>query len=81
MCDEIINAMDIVSTNVTDTISTNIKSNVAINSGDKRVRYKMDCCILHKFSVVIMLLLTVAIICHHYTKYRSKQKRVGPPTI
>ena len=39
--------MDSVSTNVTSIISTNVKSTMLINSDDKKVRYKMDCHILH----------------------------------
>ena len=34
--DEIINATDIVSTNVANTISTNIMSTVSVNSDDKK---------------------------------------------
>ena len=41
-CDEIISVMDIVST-MTNTIATN----VSINSDSKKVRYKIDCYILH----------------------------------
>ena len=36
MQDEIINATDIVSTNVANTISTNIMSTVSVNSDDKK---------------------------------------------
>ena len=41
----------------------------------------MDCHILHTLLLVILLLLTIAIICHHYTKHRSKQKRIGALTM
>ena len=36
MQDEIINATDIVSTNVANTISSNIMSTVSVNSDDKK---------------------------------------------
>ena len=61
-------------TNVTNTLPTNVTSTVSINSDDKKLRYKMDCYILQVFLSVIILLFIVAIICYHYTKYRSKQK-------
>ena len=43
--DEIIYLMVIASTKITNTASTN----VSINSGDKNVRYKIDCYIFHSF--------------------------------
>lgn len=64
MCLEIINATDSASTSMTNTI--------LINSADKKVRYKkniykiykIDCYILHTFSMVILLLI-IAIIWYH----------------
>ena len=56
MCLEIINAADSASTSMTNTI--------LINSADKKVRYKIDCYILHTFSLVILLLI-IAIIWYH----------------
>ena len=41
----------------------------------------MDCYILHTFFPVTMLPVIIAIICYHYTKNRSKQKRIGALTI
>ena len=35
----------------------------------------MDCYILHTALLVIILLFIFAIICHHYSKQRSKQKK------
>ena len=67
VCDEVIHVIDIVSTNVTSTIS--------INSEDKKVRYKMDCYILHTVLLVIILLFMISIICYHYAKHRSKLKK------
>ena len=64
--DEIISVMDTVSTEMTNTIATN----VSINSDDKKVRYKINCYILHTILVVIILLLTVTVICCHYAKHR-----------
>ena len=73
VCDEIINAIDNTSTNVTNTIPTimtkslsiNVTSAVSINSGDKKTSYKVDCYILHTFLLVITLLLIIAIIYYH----------------
>ena len=75
--DEIILVMDIASTKNTNIIATN----VSINSDDKKVRYKIDCYILHTVLVVIMLLLIITIICYHYSKQRTKQKGIDALTI
>ena len=53
VCDEILSVMDIVSTKMTNTIATN----VSINCHSKKVRYKIDCYILHTVLLVIILLL------------------------
>ena len=68
-CYEFIHVMDIVSTKVTNTIATN----VSIHSDSKKVRYKLDCYIVHTVLLVIILLLIVFIICYLYAKHRSKQ--------
>ena len=89
VCDEIINATDSVSKNLTNiiptnminTISTNIPSAVLINSDDNKWRYKMNCNILHMFWMMTILLFTIAIICYHYAKHSSKQKTIGTLTI
>ena len=81
VCDENINVMDSVSTNMTNKLSTNVASTVSIKFDGKKVRYKMDYYILHKALLVIILLLIIAITCYHYTKHRSKQKRIGAITI
>ena len=44
--DEVISVTYSVSTNVTNTISTNVRSIVYVNSGDKKLIYQMDCCII-----------------------------------
>ena len=80
MCDEIINVTDSASTNVintilrnmTNTISINVMSTVSKNSDDKKVRYKIDCCILHTVLLVIISLYIITIIRYHYVKHRSK---------
>ena len=54
-CDDIIHAMVIESTKITNTTSTN----VSINSGDKKVRYKIDCYIFHTVLLLIILLLII----------------------
>ena len=64
VCDEIINATNSVPTNVTSIISANVANTkaknvictVSINSDDKKVRYKMDCYILHTVLLAIILL-------------------------
>ena len=76
VCDEIINATDNVSTNVTNTIPTNFMSIVSTNVHSKKVGYKMDCYILHTVLLVTILLFIIAIICYHYAKHRSKLKNV-----
>ena len=84
VCDGIINATDSVSTNVTNaipanmtnTMSTNVTSTVAITSDDKKVKYKIDCYILYKVLLVIILLIIMPIICYPYVKHGSKQKNV-----
>ena len=63
MCDEIING----SANVMSTASSNFH---------KKVRYKMDCYILHTVLLVIILLLIIAIICYHYVRHMSKLKNI-----
>ena len=79
LCDEIINVADSVSTNVTNAVPTNATPTVSINSDDKKVKYKMHCHILHKLllEIIILSIFIIAIICYHYTKHRSKQKRIG----
>ena len=69
--------MHIVSIKVADTIATN----VSINSDSKKVRYKINCYILHTVLLVIILLLIITIICYHYAKHRSKQKGIDALTI
>ena len=75
-CDEIISVMDIASTKMTNTIATN----VSINSDGRKVRYEIDCYILHSLLVIILLLI-ITIICYHYAKHKSKQKSIDALTI
>ena len=77
MCDEIISVLDIVSIKMTNTIAPN----VSINCHTKKVRYKIDCYILHTILLAIILLLIITIICNHYAKHRSKQKSINAQTI
>ena len=72
--DEIISAMDIISTKIT------IATNVSINFDDKKVKYKNDCNILHTVLLVIIFLLKITIICYHYAKHSSKQKGINALT-
>ena len=69
-CDEIISVMDIVSTKMTNTIETN----VSMNSDDKRVRYKIDCYILHSFISDHATIDNYNYLLS-YAKHRSKQKK------
>ena len=57
--DEIIIAMDIVSTKMTITITTNVTSTASINCHSEKVR---DCYNLHTVLLVIILLLIITII-------------------
>ena len=62
--------MGIISTNVVNTTSTNVST----NSDGKKVRNRMDCYILQRVLLMIILLFIIAIICYHYGKHRSKLK-------
>ena len=48
-----------------------IATNVSINFQTNKVRYKIDCYILHTVSLVIVLPLIIAIICYHYAKHEN----------
>ena len=63
--------MDIVLIKMANTIATNM----LIIFNNKKVRYKIDCCILHT------LLLIIIIICYDYAKHRSKQEGIDALTI
>ena len=76
-CYEIISVMDAVSRKTTNSIATN----VSVNFDDKKVRYNIDCYILHTVLLVIILLLTITVICYHYVENRSKQRSVDARTI
>ena len=58
--DEILNGSDSVSANITSTVSTDFHN--------KKVRYKMDCYILHAVLLLTILLFITAVICYPYTK-------------
>ena len=60
-------------TNVTAT-------NGSKNSDDKKVRYKLDCYILHTVLLVIILLLIITIICYHCAKHKSNKESIGALT-
>ena len=47
----------------------------------KKVRYKIDCYILHTVSLAIIILLIIAIICYHHAQHRSRQTPFGLLTI
>ena len=65
--DEIITAMDIVSTKVT--IATNVTSTASINCHSIKVR---DCYILQTVLLEIkLLLIIIIIICYHYVKQKG----------
>ena len=73
--------MDMVSTKMTNTIATKATSTVSINCHSKKVRYKIDCYILHTDLFAIILLLIITIICYHFAKRKSKQKDIDALTI
>ena len=47
---------------MTNTVTTNVISTMSTNSEYKKVRYKMDCFILHTLLLVIISLFIIAII-------------------
>ena len=54
MCDQVIYVIDIVLTNVTNTVAKDmtrfVPTNVMSTFDDRKVRYKIDCYILHTVS-------------------------------
>ena len=73
-CDKIVSVMGgTVSMIITNTIA----ANVSINSDVEKVRYKIDCYILHTVLLGIILLLIITMIWYHY----AKQKVVNSLTI
>ena len=62
---------------MTNTVATDL----SINSDDKKVRYKIDCYILHTVLLAIMLILINTIICNHCAKHRAKQKSIDAQTM
>ena len=73
--DEIIYVMNTTSTKKTNTVA----ANMSINHYDKKVRYKIDCYILHTVLFAIIFLMITTIICYHYA--RKIQKRIEVLTI
>ena len=78
------NSTDSGSANVTNTVVTNVTRTMPVNSDDKKVRYKIYCCVLHTFLLVIVLLFIllyildcVTIMWYHYRKHRSKEIHTG----
>ena len=78
------NSTDSGSANVTNTVLTNVTRTMPVNSDDKKVIYKIYCCVLHTFLLVIVLLFIllyildcVTIMWYHYRKHRSKEIRTG----
>ena len=71
VCDEIINVLDKVSTNLANNIPTNVTSTTSINSDNEKVRHRMDCYI-HTISLVIIslfiLLVAISVDCYYYTR-------------
>ena len=70
-CDAIVNAEDSVLTNG----SAYVMSTVSTYFHNNKERYRMDCYILYTVILMIILLFIIAIICLHYAKHRSKQKK------
>ena len=67
-CDEVIIAMDNLSTKTTNTIATNVTSTASINCHSIKVR---ESYILHTVLLAIILLLIIIIICYHYAKQKG----------
>ena len=68
--------MDIVSTKMTNTTSANVMSTALINCHNKKVRYKIDCYILHTVLLQIILLLIITFIYYHYANHKSETKKL-----
>ena len=49
---------------------------IPINSDNKKLRYKMSCCVLHTVLLVIILLFIIINICFYYIKHMSTQKNI-----
>ena len=56
-----------------------IKKNDTTSVSIKKVRYKIDCYILHTVLAIILLLI-ITVFCYYYAKHRSKQKSVNAMT-
>ena len=67
-CEEIIIAMDNLSTNKKNTVPINVTSTVSKNRHSKKVG---DFYILHKILLVIILLFIITVICYHYAKQKG----------
>ena len=65
---------------MTNTLSTDMTSTVSVNSDGEKVRYKMDCHVLHMVLIVIYYYLH-SLLFPIIIQNRSKQKRIGALTI
>ena len=67
-CDEIIYVMNTASTKKANTVA----ANMTINHYDKKVRYKIDCYILHTvlfaiiFTIIIIIIIIIIIDNYYY---------------
>ena len=68
-CDEATSVMDIASTKKTNTIATNASIS-CMSCYNEKVRYNIDCYILHAVLLAIILLLII-IVCYYYTKRKK----------
>ena len=50
---------------VSCSVTMNAANTASINSDGETIRYKMDCYILHKILLVVILLFIIVIICYH----------------
>ena len=57
-----------------------IQINVSTNSDNKKLRYKIECYMLHTILLVRILLLMITITLYHYGKHRSKEKDINAQT-
>ena len=58
-----------------------IATDVSINFDCKKVRYQIDCYILHSFTSDHSLVNSLIIDNYHQAKHRLKQKSIYAPTI
>lgn len=71
MCDEIINVIVILSTDVTNTVPANVTSTVSIICSDKKLTCEKNDCLIYTISlalICLLLLVVISISCYYIIK-------------